>query len=207
MKTRDILAILFLVPVCASLSAAGRPHLYIHTGISRPAAGPDDFSQSYRTGVNFGVMAGKQVAGRLELTGSLAFHNFTFSKGHFTDTRQETNIDDFIVDGQPSHVITAFARAKWLMPVQKGGKTLSYFFAGPGLFYLNTRDVAGIGPTEAEDFIVAGRSETAFGFCGGLGFELAFEGTVLFLELGVAAGLTRGETTIFLPLKFGVAIK
>jgi hypothetical protein len=206
MKLRNVLWIIFLSG-CTALFGGSRPNFYIHTGISRPLVGPDEFKDSYRTGVNFGVMVGKQLASKFELVGELAIHNCTFSSDKYANTRTEENIDEFTITGDPATVIAAFAKAKWIIPAKGSDKAISYFYAGPGLFYMSTQDVVGIGPTEAEDFTVPGRSETVLGICGGLGFEYTIETTTLFLELGIAGGLTKDETTFLLPLKFGIAIK
>lgn len=204
MKTRHVVGIFFLLSG-ATLLAGGRPNFYIHSGISKPLAGPDEFKNSYRTGVNFGVMVGKQVASKLEVVADVALHNCTFAPDNFETTRTEENLDEFIIEGEPANVVTAFIKAKWLVPAKSNSKALSYFFAGPGLFYFSTQNIMGIGPTE--DFAIPGRSETTLGICGGLGFEYTVESTTLFLELGIAAGLTKNETTFLLPLKFGIAIK
>lgn len=206
MKTRTLIVLCVLLASMVSL-AGDLPNFYIHTGITRPMAGPDEFKSSYRTGVNFGVMAGKQLASKFEVVGALAVHSMTFAVNEFRDTRMEENIDDFVIDGEPSTVLTAFAKAKLIMPAQNNKKAISYLFAGPGLFYVNKKAVTGMGPTQEEDFALAGGSETVLGICGGLGFEYTIETTTLFLELGVMAGLTNGESTITLPLKFGIAIK
>ncbi len=208
MKLRNVIWITVLLG-CTTLFARSRPNFYIHTGISRPLAGPDDFKDSYRTGVNFGVMVGKQVASKFEVVGAVALHNFTFSMKDFKELRPEQNIEDFVIDGKSSNTITAFVHGKLLMPTKPGSKTLSYFFAGPGLFYTHTSDVVALGTAidGSEDFTIPARSETVPSLSGGLGIEINIENTTLFIELGIMAGFTKTETTLFIPLKFGVAIK
>lgn len=208
MKLRNVIWITALLG-CTTLFAGNRPNFYIHTGISKPMAGPDDFKDSYRTGVNFGVMVGKQLASKFEVVGTVSLHSFTFSMKDFKDLRPEENIDDFVIDGKSSNTLTAFVHAKLLMPTKPGSKTLSYFFAGPGLLYTHTSDVTGLGTATdgSEDFTIPGRSETVPGVHGGLGVEINIEDTTLFVELGIVAGFTKSETTLFVPLKIGVAIK
>lgn len=201
----------FVLIPCLGLNLAALaelPNFYVHTGVSRPLA-PTEFKDSYRTGVNVGAAAGKELAKWLELDAHFAYHGATFDVNDYRSTLDPETSDDYVIDGGPSHMISTMIRARLTMPSPEGSAMRSYFYAGGGLTHHRSKDINVLGPEVdgSLDYVVPGTSETVPGVCGGIGIEYSVETTTLFLELGLLGAFTEGEATLLLPLKFGVAIK
>lgn len=207
MKTLTCLVMALLLGTNLA-GAAELPNFYIHTGVSRPAA-PTDFKETYRTGVNVGLAVGKQLTNFLECDVHFAYHGTTFDVNSFRGTLDPETSESYIFDGSPTHIISTMLRAKLLMSTTEGSSMRSYFYAGGGVMYRNTKDINALATkVDAPPYsTVPGTQETVFGACGGLGIEYRIETTVLFLELGILVGMTEGDATVILPLKFGIAIK
>jgi hypothetical protein len=70
-----------------------------------------------------------------------------------------------------------------------------YEFAGFGIYTMKTAIAAN-----------NNRSESAFGFQGGVGLNLSTKGLKTFVELGIADVLTTGRSSAWFPVRFGIRI-
>ncbi|MBN1998435.1 outer membrane beta-barrel protein [candidate division KSB1 bacterium] len=178
---------------------------YVGTGLSTPRA-PSEFQRNYRAGYNLGVGIGTMLSSKLELKGYFTYHDFTLDTQGFI-SQYDYDEASTVVEGGKSSVMAALVNIKMLFPTQKTTKVIPYFFVGGGLFRVQNKDVE-VMTEETAGLIIPGKKETAPGSCIGVGFDFKMdEYTTLFLEVKVDVGFTKDETTVVLPITFGVSVK
>jgi hypothetical protein len=206
MKTRLIsliLLLLLLVIQTLPVTGASRPSIYAQTGLSMPAS-PEDFNSTWRSGYNLGIGLSKRLSSRVEMQSMFEYHNFSLNDMGYLDSVGLTDAAASVSDGTIS-IMTLFAHIKLLYPPKNSDKVLPYLIGGAGLFHKKSEE---INYSNGESFFrIPGKSESALGVDGGLGFDiLAGATTFLTVEIKIVFGFTGNENTIFIPLKVGVKI-
>lgn len=210
MKSRQICVLLAILLIFPVLSLAKLPNIYFMLGIAKIMS-PEETKSNYVSGAHVGIMAGLPLTSYFELVGDVNFHLSTFNNQGYRSTlpSEDRITDNYTITGDNASVFTMMLKAKLMMGSQKESRSLSYFFAGGGLFTLKTGDTEWYYYNDNQDdhAFIPGKTQTVPGFTFGLGFELMMESTIFTIELGPTLGLTEDKTTVVLPLRLGLAIK
>ena len=204
MKTRRILLMLLLLVIQAlPVAGASRPSIYAQTGLTMPAS-PEDFNSTWRSGYNLGMGLGKRISSRVEMQGMFEYHSFPLNDMGYLNSVGLTDAAASVSDGSIS-LLTLFAHIKLLYPPKNSDKVLPYLIGGAGLFHKKSEE---INYSNGERFSrIPGKSESALGVDGGIGFDILAGGTTfLTVEIKVVFGFTGNKSTVIIPLKVGVKI-
>jgi hypothetical protein len=209
MKTIMRLAMGFIL--MAALVYAEEPEnktlFYVFTGMSKPAK-PDAFQTSWASGFNVGVGMGYAVSKHFEVDGLLTYNNIPFDQSGFEGTLTK-GLDSVRVDGDAGHIITLAARAKLIGPPTANGKAAIYGFLDAGWLYRRQKSVSvTMLYNLPASYTTLGVDESAACVGLGIGADLLLDPTTqFFVEAEVVGGFTRHETTVYVPLKFGMRIR
>lgn len=210
MKNRQTFYITAVLLISSVLFGAKLPNFYFTLGLGKIMS-PEQTKSSYTVGTHLGVMAGLPITSKLEVLTDINFCLNTFNNREYLSTLPSENriMSYYNIDGRSASIFSTMLKAKLLMTTDNNRKAVSYFFAGGGLFMINTSDTKWyyLDETQDDHDVVKGKSETVPGVTFGLGLEFKMESTVLMIEIGPTLGLTDEKTTLLLPFRLGVAIK
>jgi len=185
---------------------------------------PMAFANYWKIRYGGGLRAGIPLSESMTLVGSFEYYRFTMDEtgvrnGFDTDYMREIWIFDRVTlspSADPSSVIALAANLR-VAPSPRAGTLSPYFTAGIGLMQLSMGDISlpvtsvlsidnnDIAMT-AENRIVGGK-KTAVLLQSGLGIDFTLTESVnAFVEARYAVGLTKGQTTGYIPLNIGVMI-
>jgi len=201
-----VILTLFLFPlIITSVSAQARysPEFYGYGGISFPA-GPDEFTDYWRMGFNFGGGIGVPVNPNLTLVGYVAYNTFRFDDDKFLRDYGFAGYGISISGGEASILVFSGNLKANLGP---GGQVRPYLCGGGGFFRLSLSDITVYAVT-GESETVEGTSETAFSILLGAGIEIPIGARMdLFAEGGYTIGFTEDESTSMFPVKLGIKFR
>lgn len=181
--------------------------LNAYTGVTSPAA-PDFFKVAYRSGYLIGFGMGRNFGHRFEITADFSYSNFAFDiQGYLNSLNlSETEKSESSALGGESHASTLVVNFKSKFPTQDERRFVPYLYTELGLFDYSRAKIEMFGSENIEQ-VEASYHSTAFGTGLGLGLSFVLEShSSFFIDLGAKIGLTRAQTTVFFPIRFGVAI-
>lgn len=202
---RVTFSIFLLLVTTANILAQGTNKLefYCNSGISFPAA-PDEFTDYWRMGFNFGGGIGYSVTPNLTLIGYFDFNGFRFDDDKFLRDYGFSGYGISISGGEAS-IITFSGNLKATLQTRPS-QVRPYFCGGIGLFKLSIGDVTVYGPGGSAT--AEGDSETAFSVLFGAGIDFAIgERMDLFIEGRYVIGFTEDESTQMFPIKLGIKFR
>lgn len=173
---------------------------YGNSGISFPT-GPDEFTNYWKIGLNFGGGIGYTVSPNFTLVGYLGFNNFRFDDESFLRNYGLSGYGISVSGGEAS-IITISGNLKIILQTNLSS-VYPYFCGGIGFFKLSINDAIVYGPGGSS--IVKGNSESTFSFLFGAGIDFVIgKRTDLFIEGKYVIGFTKGESTQMFPIKLGI---
>lgn len=205
MKKVLLIAIVLFIPgQLIRAQTAKKPIFYVHTGISTTRS-PVDYQNHYNSGFNLGAGVGTLLSQKFEVRALVNYHDFELNDNGFLTSKQMAD-ETSMIDGGKSNVITLLADIKYLYPIPKNDKIVPYFLGAVGLFHINNKDIDVF--FQEDMFKFEGKTETALGAGLGLGFDIRVEEhTYLMAEVRFDLGMTEGEITTIMPIKFGISIR
>lgn len=195
---------LFLASIAnAFAQGTNKPEFYGNSGISFPI-GPDEFSDYWRMGFNFGGGIGYPISPNLSLVGYFDFNNFRFDDDKYLRDYGFAGYGISISGGEAS-IITLSGNLKATLHTTTSS-VHPYLWGGIGFFKLSIGDITIYGPGGAVS--VEGDSESAFSVLVGGGIDFVIgERMDLFIEGKYVIGFTEGESTQMFPVKFGIKFR
>ena len=203
---KRIIFSLFLLSVAianASAQGTNKPEFYANSGISFPT-GPDEFTDYWRMGFNFGGGIGYSVSPNLTLVGYFDFNNFRFDDDKFLRDYGFSGYGISISGGEAS-IITLSGNLK--ATLQTSPSSLHpYFCGGIGFFKFSIGDVTVYEPGGSAT--AEGDSESAFSVLFGAGIDFVIGKRMdLFIEGKYAIGFTEDGSTQMFPIKLGIKFR
>lgn len=181
---------------------AYKTEFYINSGVSFPI-GPDEFSDYWRMGYNFGGGMGIPVSSNIILIGYFQYNSFRFDDDEFLQDWGLTGYGISISGGEAS-IMTISGTIKATLG-QTPLPMRPYLCGGVGFFKLSIGDITVYDGYSSET--AEGDSENAFSILFGAGVDFTIGGRIgLFIEGQYVIGYTEGESTQIFPLKVGIRL-
>jgi hypothetical protein len=197
--------------------------VFVGGGVAFPL-GPSEFKDAWKMGtVSVGGGVAYSITPLFAIVGYLDYNKFAFDEDGFLKV---AGLDELLalaqsagvavsvdVEGADVSILTASANGKFSV---EGESVSPYFLGGLGYFNLNVSDVrvtvnATLPPpygTITETQTASTGSESAFFLMGGPGLDIhASDNVDVFVQGIVGFGLTKGESTLYMPVKAGVSVK
>jgi len=176
--------------------------LLFNTGISIPSI-PDRFSNNWMTGFNGGIGLGYQLGNNSQLIFHVNYNYHLFDKDNYLEQIGEGN-SNLGFDGGSTSIITAYIISKAIFIPSR--IVSPYLILGVG--YMNISRSNTTLNLFSETFTIKGKSFGVFSLVGGVGISIAMSDILaLFAEANYNVGFNKEETTGFIPIKLGLAIK
>ncbi len=222
MKRTSLLLMLILWMTAAGLARqTSGIEISVQSGIALPAS-PMSFSDYWKFQYGGGLSVGYPLSSSVTLLGSFEYHRFNLNEDGVHsgfDTEYMRRI--WILDGvsmnpsaDPGSVLSVSANVR-IAPLGLSGRLSPYFVAGVGIarfslsdIELPTTSVLSVNNTTVAmtaNTRIIGTKETVLSVQGGVGFDYRIaEPFSLFVEGRYAVGLTKGESSAYVPLGVGL---
>jgi hypothetical protein len=215
-----LLSVLGLVLLVSSSSAQNderRIAISAGGGVALPIS-PKQFRDAWKMGsLSVGGSVGYSVTPAFAVSGSVDYSTFQFDEDGFLKASGVADDIAFLrsmgipvtmeIKGGDVTILAASVNGKASIA---GSAVSPYFVAGAGLMNLSVEEVSvsvtAMGRTDRGTASVA--SETAFFVTGGPGLDIhAGEMVDIFVQGTLGFGLTKGQSTLYVPVKGGVTVK
>jgi hypothetical protein len=196
----------------------------VSSGFVIPSS-PMTFANYWRMQYGGGIGGGYALSQSITLLGSFEYYRFRLNedgvnKGFDTKYMSDIWIFDRVSlnpSADPSSVIALSANVR-VAPSTLSARLSPYFIAGIGVMHFSQSDIAlpvtsvlSINSAEiamTADTKIVGGNETAGFVQGGMGIDFKVaESFNIFIEARCAIGLTKGQSTTYIPLMLGVKMQ
>lgn len=177
--------------------------LYFSGGLSFPSK-PQAFADYWKMGLNFGGGLGFDLSPSISIVGFVDYNNFAFDEKGLLQSIGLSG-SGVLINGGSASIFTISGNLKILFNATPR-VTTAYFIGGAGFFSVSTADVKVT--YQGVSASVKGESESALSFHLGAGIEVPVgETTNIYVEGQYGIGLTKNESTNYIPVKLGVKLK